>query len=223
MSKLYVVATPIGNLGDITFRAVEILKEVDFILAEDTRVSIKLLNHLEIKKKLISLHEYSHEAKLERLKERIQNAESVALISDAGTPLVADPGRKLIHLLSNEDVEIIPIPGPSSVTAALSAAGFVGDQFTFYGFVPVKKGKEKMLQEIADSKRTSVFFESPHRVLKTMKKLEEKMDPERRVFVGREMTKKFEQYLHGSISEMVYRLEHEIKIKGEFTVVVSPK
>lgn len=223
MSTVYVIATPIGNLGDITLRAIETLKDVDFVLAEDTRVTIKLLNHLEIKKKMYSLHEYSNDVKLDRIIDKISQANSVALVSDAGTPLVADPGRKLLSRLKNKDVAFIPIPGASSVTAALSVSGFVADQFTFYGFVPVKKGKDTLLQEIADARRTSVFFESPHRVVKTIQKLHEKVDPDREIFIGREMTKKFEQYIHGTIEEVVYDLEHKIKIKGEFTVVVSPK
>lgn len=222
MPIVYVIATPIGNLGDITFRAAETFKEVDFVLAEDTRVTIKLLNHLEIKKKLFSLHEYSDGYKLEKIVKKILESKSVALTSDAGTPLIADPGRKLLTLLQDEDVEIIPIPGPSSVVAALSVSGFVADQFTFYGFIPVKKGKDTMLEEISASRRTSVFFESPHRVIKTLKKLEEKTGSDRRIFVGREMTKMFEQYLHAPMGEMIHDLENKIKIKGEFTVVVSP-
>ncbi|MBU1166799.1 16S rRNA (cytidine(1402)-2'-O)-methyltransferase [Patescibacteria group bacterium] len=223
MSTLFVVATPIGNLEDITLRALRILKEADFVLAEDTRNTVKLLNHFEIKKKLISFHEHTRDHKLERLANKVSESSSVALVSDAGTPLISDPGKRLLAELYQKEVEIIPIPGPSAVTAALSVAPFPADRFEFRGFIPHKKRKETILKEIAESKITTVFFESPYRIIKTLDRLSGFCDEDRQVFVAREITKKFEEYMVGSISEVSKRLKNKDKIKGELTVVVAPK
>lgn len=225
-NKLYIVATPIGNLDDITLRAINVFKEADIVLAEDSRVSSKLLTHLDIAKKIIPLHHHTSEKQIKSIVENIicQN-NSTALISDAGTPLISDPGRKIIeHIHQNQfDIDIIPIPGPSSVTAALSASGIYADNFTFWGFIPHKKGKQTKLEKIARHEYTSVFFESPHRIQKTLQKLSEYIEPERKIFIAREMTKKFEEYLYGSFSEINQALQNRSQIKGELTVVIERK
>lgn len=223
MSEFYVVATPIGNLGDITIRAVKILRAADFVLAEDTRQTRKLFDRFGIKTKLISFHAHSSEKKLEEIAALVKNCRSSALVSDAGTPLISDPGRNLIEKLISNGVKIIPLPGVSAVTSILSVTDFPVDRFTFYGFIPRKKRKSQVLQEIAASKFAVVFFESPFRILKTLEQFQEFADAERKVVVGREMTKMFEEFLRGSVAEVLTSLKSRPKIKGEITVVVSPQ
>lgn len=213
--RLYVVATPIGNLQDITLRALEVLKSVSAIASEDTRVSIKILNYYGIRKKLISNFKGNEAKRVSEIIEILQKGEDVALISDAGTPLISDPGKVLVASLREKGYEVIPIPGPSSVTASLSVCGFEDHPFTFYGFVP-KKEKEKMTfwEEIKKIKHTALFFESPHRIKKTLCYLKENF-PERDIFVAREMTKKFESYLTNPDLE-------DVPEKGEFVIILSP-
>lgn len=229
MSKFYIVATPIGNMGDITLRALEILKEVDIILCEDTRTTKKLLDKYNIKKQTISYHAQSKLSKVDFILNLIKEGKNLALVSDAGTPTISDPGYSLITKLREYqhmsktvfDIEIIPIPGASAVITALSASGFPSHEFLFLGFLPHKKGRETLFQEIAISKRTVIFYESPHRILKTLASLN-KFCPNKKVCLARELTKIYEEFKTGSALELLnYLQENPIHQKGEFTVLVS--
>lgn len=226
MSKFYVVATPIGNLEDITLRAIRILKEVDLILCEDTRTTQKLLNKYEIKKPTMSYHAQSKLAKTDKIFDLLKEGKDLALVSDAGTPTISDPGAMLIAKIKEElkdEVQVIPIPGASAVITALSAAGFPTHEFTFLGFLPHKKGRETLFKEIAGSDRTMVFYESPHRILKTLESLI-KFCPEKKVCIARELTKIYEEFKTGSPVELLeYLTKNPDKIRGEFTVLVSGK
>ena len=219
--KLYIVSTPIGNLKDITLRAIETLKEVDFILCEDTRTSSNLLNHFEIKKELISLNAYNEKNKIEFIVNRILSNQTAALISDAGTPLISDPGVRLVSACIEKEIEIIPIPGPSALIAALSMSGLPTDAFVFEGFLPQKKGRQTKLKELAEEKRTIVLYESTYRIEKLLKELNEFL-PNRFVVVCREITKKFEENWRGFPKDILETLENKT-IKGEFVVVIAPK
>ncbi len=219
--KLYIVSTPIGNLKDITLRAIETLKEVDFILCEDTRTSGNLLNHFEIKKELISLNAFNEKNKIEFIVNRILSNQTAALISDAGTPLISDPGVRLVSACIEKDIEIIPIPGPSALIAALSMSGLPTDAFVFEGFLPQKKGRQTKLKELAEEKRTIVLYESTYRIEKLLKELNEFL-PNRFVVVCREITKKFEETWRGFPKDILETLENKT-IKGEFVVVIAPK
>lgn len=218
---LYIIATPIGNLEDVSLRTLRILKEVDLILCEDTRVTRKLLSHYEITKPLISYHQHSRLTKLEYILRQLKQAKELALVSDAGTPSISDPGAKLINYLIEmlPDIKIVSIPGPSALTTALSISGFSADKFVFLGFPPKKKKRKKFFQEIVDSKYTVVFYESPHRIIKTLEELP-KIDS--RVMVGRELTKKFETIYRGKIKQVIEQIKKD-KIKGEFVVIVERK
>lgn len=220
MSKLYVIGTPIGNLGDITFRAIETLKSVDLILCEDTRVTQKLLNHYEIKKKTLSYHSRSGVAKLDKILELIKEND-LALVSDAGTPTISDPGSILVDAVRKEGVEVITIPGPSAVVSALSISGLPSSEFVFLGFLPHKKGRETLFREIKEMKRTVVFYESPHRIIKTLESLK---DVGKEVVVAKELTKIHEEVIHGSAEEILeYFDANKDKIRGEFVVMVGKK
>jgi len=220
--KLYIIATPIGNLEDITLRALRILKEVDFVLCEDTRVTKILLDKYGIKKPTISYFQHSGLAKVNQIIDLLKQGKNLALVSDAGTPGISDPGNKLIsnvcEVLSKE-VKIIPIPGPNAAISALSISGLPTDKFVFYGFLPHKKGKETILKEIISNKFTSVFYESTHRILKTLSKLKD-LGLDNHVVVCRELTKKFETVYRGNVSEVLTELEKGVT-KGEFVVVVG--
>ena len=223
MPMLYIVATPIGNLADITLRAIETLKEVDFILAEDTRVTVKLLNRYEIKKPLISYFQHSKLSRVEYILDLLEQGKDLALVSDAGTPGVNDPGGKLIEEVAKkfgDRIQIIPIPGPNAVIAALSISGFNTDRFLFLGYPPHKKGRQKFFKEITESKYPIVFYESVHRILKTLNELNqlEKLK-DRQVIVARELTKKFETIYRGKIEEIIPQIEKQ-KL-GEFVIVIS--
>ena len=226
--ELYVVATPIGNLEDISLRALRVLKEVDAILCEDTRVTGKLLAHFDIKKPLISYHARSSQHKEEEIIRKLREGKRYALVSDAGTPAISDPGSKLIDAIyrSEKAIRIIPIPGPSAVISVLSVSGFFGNQFTFYGFFPQKKGRKKLLKEIFSSSRIAVFYESPHRILKLFEMIKEYF-PEHYtaadIFIGRELTKMYEETVRGAISDVHdYFLSHSENIRGEFVIVIYP-
>ncbi len=220
--KLYIVATPIGNLEDISLRALRILKEADFVLCEDTRVTKIFLDKYEIKTPTISYFQHSKISKVNKIIDLLKSGKNLALVSDAGTPGISDPGNKLIEqvvgVLKNR-VEIIPIPGASAVISALSISGLPTDKFVFYGFLPYKKGKEKILKEIIGNKYTSVFYESTHRILKTLSKLQD-LGLNKQVVICRELTKKFETVYRGNIEKVLEELEKGIK-KGEFVVVVG--
>ena len=224
MSKFYIVATPIGNMGDITFRAVEVLKSVDLILCEDTRTTKNLLDKYEIKKPTMSYHAQSKLSKTDKIFELLKEGKDLALVSDAGTPTISDPGAMLISKIKNEfgeDVQVIPIPGASAVITALSAAGFPTHEFTFLGLLPHKKGRETLFKEISASERTMIFYESPHRILKTLESLN-KFCPNKRVCIARELTKIYEEFKTGFPVELLaYLTQNPIKQKGEFTVLVE--
>jgi len=219
MSKLFIVATPIGNLGDMTFRAVSVLKEVDLILADDTRHTRILLNHYKIETPTVSYHQHSKITKVDFIIEELKKEKDLVLVSDAGTPGISDPGQYLISQILKElpETKIIPIPGPSALTAALSVSGFDTDQFVFLGFLPKKKGRQTLFNSLKTEKRTIVFYESPHRIRKTLFELADYLGSDRKAVVLREATKKFEEILRGGLLELSSR----VKEKGEFAVVVE--
>ncbi len=217
---LFIVSTPIGNLKDITYRAVETLSEVDFIICEDTRVSSNLLNHYQIKKELISLNAFNEEKKIEYVLGRIHSGAKAALISDAGTPTISDPGNRLISAAIHQGIAIVPIPGVSAVITALSIAGLPTDAFIYEGFPPQKKGRQKFLSGLAAEERTIVLYESTYRIHKLLEELNQYM-PERTIVVCRELTKKFEEVLRGKAEELISTIG-EKELKGEIVVVISP-
>ena len=229
MSVLYIVATPIGNLEDISLRALKILKEVDLILCEDTRVTKKLLDHYGIKTPILSYHQHSKLQKIEYILELLKEDKNLALVSDAGTPGISDPGGKLISLAIKQcnNLTIVPVPGPSAVTCAASIAGFGMDKFLFLGFPPKKRKRKKFFEEVINSKYPVIFYESPYRIIKTLKELSSlfvqirgQISENSRVVVCRELTKKFETIYRGKIDEVIKEIEKD-KIKGEFVVIVE--
>ena len=224
MSKFYVIATPIGNMGDITLRAINILKEVDLILCEDTRQTKKILKKYNINNGTMSYHAQSKLAKVDKIFKLLKEGKDLALVSDAGTPGISDPGAMLVSKIKEEfkdNVSVIPIPGPTALIAALSASGLPTHEFTFLGFLPHKKGRRTLFQEIAKAKRTMVFYESPHRILKTLESLIE-FCPDKKVCLAREITKIYEEFKTGSAEELLeYLNKNPVKQKGEFTVIVS--
>ena len=236
MSKFYVVATPIGNLGDITLRALETLKNVDLILCEDTRDTKRLLDKYEISKPTMSYHAQSKLSKTDKIFELLKEGKNLALVSDAGTPGISDPGALLVSQIKEKFsppsltrrgiggeviVDVIPIPGASALITALSASGLPTHEFTFLGFLPHKKGRETLFKEISASKRTMVFYESTHRILKTLESLV-KFCPDKKVCVARELTKIYEEFKTGTPSEVLeYYQSNTDKQRGEFTVIVA--
>lgn len=228
MSTLYVVATPIGNLGDITARALGVLRSVDLILCEDTRVTQKLLNHFGIKTKTSSYHQHSKLKKINYILELLSEGKNLALVSDAGTPGISDPGNKLVKEAIEslgDRVKIVPIPGPSAITAAASIAGSAMDKFLFLGFPPQKKKRKKYFEEIIKSKYPVIFYESPYRILKTLNELDQMFQVSGfkfQVVVCRELTKKFETIYRGTIDEVIEKIKRD-QIKGEFVVIVENK
>ncbi|PIZ94867.1 MAG: 16S rRNA (cytidine(1402)-2'-O)-methyltransferase [Candidatus Magasanikbacteria bacterium CG_4_10_14_0_2_um_filter_37_12] len=218
--KLYIVATPIGNLQDITLRALEILKMVDIVLCEDTRVTRNLLSHFEISTPTMSYHEHSDEKKVHEILNILQEGKHVALVTDAGTPGISDPGNRLVEsiAISQDPIKIIPIPGSSAIVTALSISGFPTDRFIFMGFPPHKKGRETYFKKLARQEYTVVFYESNHRIKKCLDNLAKVLDNDRQVCVCRELTKKFETIYRGTITEI---LEMDVKDKGEFVVIVK--
>jgi 16S rRNA (cytidine1402-2'-O)-methyltransferase len=220
---LSIISTPIGNLEDASFRSIRLLKEADVIACEDTRVTSKLLAHYEIKgKKLVSLNQHATESKIDSLIEDVRGGKHVAYASDAGTPNVNDPGGKLVERAFAAGVPIEIIPGASALTAAIAACGFPMEHFSYNGFIPQKKHRAATLQTIAERDEPTVFFESTHRISKTLTELAGFLDPERLVYVGRELTKKFETHYRGTISEILHGLEQG-SAKGEFVIVVGPR
>ncbi len=217
---LYVVATPIGNLGDMTLRALKVLKSVDVVAAEDTRHSGMLLKHFEIKKPLLSYHEHNEAMRTAQLVERLAADENVALITDAGTPALSDPGARLIHACIERGLPLTVIPGPSSILAALVGSGFSTERFYFGGFLPVKSGqRERELRATAERGETTIFFESPYRLTKTLAVCTGIM-PDRQLCVARELTKKFEEFRHGIASELLAHYQAHPP-KGEIVLVIS--
>ena len=220
MSKLYIVPTPIGNLDDITLRAIKTLEAADYILAEDTRTTAFLLKHLGIEKKLYSHHKFNEHATAASVAEAIGEGRTVALVSDAGTPGISDPGFLLVRTCVEAGIEVETLPGATALIPALVQSGFPCDRFCFEGFMPQKKGRTKRLQELSEEQRSIIFYESPFRVVKCLEQLAEVFGAERKVSVSRELTKKFEQTVRGTIAEV---LEHfrEHEPKGEFVIVVA--
>lgn len=225
VGTLYVVATPIGNLEDITFRAVRILKEVDYILCEDTRTTKKLLDKYDIHTSTMSYHAHSTSAKESVIIRMLNEGKNLALVSDAGTPCISDPGVLLVANVYKDlgvAARVVPIPGPSALIAGLSASGLSSASFTFLGFLPHKKGRETLFKEMISSKGVIVFYESTHRIMKTLVSLDEYL-PDRSVVIARELTKKFEEIIKGKPKEIIENLTLDIKKqKGEFVVIVAP-
>ncbi len=219
---LYIVATPIGNLGDITLRALETLKSVDIVLCEDTRVTKNLLEHFQISKTLSSYHQHSDMKKIKEIVSMLEEGKNMALVTDAGTPGISDPGGVLIAQIVKfaPQIAVISIPGPSAIVAALSISGFPTDKFVFMGFPPHKNKRQKFFKEAAATEHTVVFYESGHRIKKCLQELKEVLDPKRQLMVCREITKKFETVYRGTIDQVVESMQDE---RGEFVVVINSK
>ena len=222
MTKLYIVPTPIGNLEDITLRAVRILKEVDLILAEDTRTSSHLLRHYEIPTRLVSHHKFNEHKTVERIADQILAGDSIALISDAGTPSISDPGFLLVRTCLDKGVDVECLPGATAFVPALVNSGFPCDRFSFEGFLPPKKGRQKKLKELANETRTMIFYESPYRLVKALEQFAEYFGTDRKVSVSRELTKMFEENFRGSVAEVLEHFKSKT-IKGEIVIVVEGK
>jgi 16S rRNA (cytidine1402-2'-O)-methyltransferase len=223
LGYFYVIATPIGNLEDITFRAIRILKEVDLVFCEDTRETRKLFNHYGIVNNTESYHAKSSVDKIDRIIKLLSEGKNIALVSDAGTPAISDPGSLLIKKIRESlvNVQILTIPGASALTSAYSISGLTGGEFTFLGFLPHKKGRETLFKEIAHAKRVYIFYESSHRIVKTLESLK-KFAPEKHIMIARELTKIFEEFLSGSASELLEKLNKDKnKQRGEFVVLVE--
>ncbi len=222
-STLYIVGTPIGNLDDISSRAIKILNSVDVIACEDTRHSKHLLSKFSINKKLVSLHQHNEEKKSSFLIKEIQSGKAIAYISDAGTPGISDPGAYLVNKALEAKIKVIPIPGVSSITTAFSVAGVISTQFNFYGFLPNTDSKSrKVIKQFYESQYTSVFFVSPHRVLKTLEILEEIYGLEQRIFVGRELTKLYETIYKENLKDLLFKFRNEkYNLKGEFVIIIE--
>jgi 16S rRNA (cytidine1402-2'-O)-methyltransferase len=218
---LYIVATPIGNLEDITTRAVRILREVDLIACEDTRQTRKLLDRYSIAKPLVSYHEHNEQARSAGLLRELEAGKNVALVSDAGTPLIADPGYRLVEQARQKGIAVSPIPGPSALLAALSASGLPTDSFSFHGFLPPKKGqRRKLLEELRPSEATLVFYEAPHRIVDALEDVAEILGP-RPVVLARELTKIHEEFLRGTAADIREVLAKRASVKGEITVMIG--
>lgn len=220
---LYIVATPIGNLEDITFRALRILKEVNLIACEDTRIASRILTHYSIKKTLISYHQHSELKKIDLIINKLKEGENIALITDAGTPGISDPGNILVAEAIKNNIEIHPIPGPSALAAIVSVSGIDLQKFLFLGFPPHKKGRETFFKEVIASKYPIIYYESPHRFMKNVELLKG-LGLARSIIVGREITKIFEQIVRGNIDEILnYFEQNQDKIKGEFVLIIDNK
>lgn len=223
LGNLYIVATPIGNLADISMRAIETLKKVDFIAAEDTRHSRILLGNFAINTKIISYHEHNENKQSGLLIKKILKGQSIALICDAGSPLINDPGYKLVCMAHDHHIKTIPIPGPSAIVTALSVCGLPTNKFIFEGYLPTKKEAcQSQLIELKNDSRTLVFYETPHRIIRTIKILQEVFGNKRRVTIAKEITKKFEQIVRGSVEEISLCFENgNIKDRGEFVILIE--
>ena len=218
--KLYIIPTPIGNLEDITLRAIKILKEVDVILAEDTRQTSKLLKHYEISKKLVAHHQHNEHKTLERIVDSLKSGETMALVSDAGTPAISDPGFLLVRECIKNDIDIECLPGATAFVPALVNSGFPCDKFIFEGFLPHKKGRQTRLKLLTEETRTIIFYESPHRLLKTLKQFAEYFGEGRLVSVSRELTKIHEENIRGTVLELINYYENNT-LKGEIVIIVN--
>lgn len=217
---LYVVPTPVGNMEDMTFRAIKVLKEVDFILAEDTRTSSVLLNHYDIHNELHSHHKFNEHQTCQRVVGRLQAGQTAALISDAGTPGISDPGFMLVRECVRNGIEVQTLPGATAMVPALVSSGLPCDKFVFEGFLPQKKGRQKRLTELKDETRTMVFYESPYRVVKTLEQFTEVFGPERQVSCCREISKVHEESVRGTVADVLQHFK-ECEPKGEFVIVLQ--
>ena len=222
MSKLFVVPTPIGNLKDITIRAIDTLQSVDIIYAEDTRTSSKLLNHYEISTPMQSFHKHNEHTKIYNIVSILKEGKTAAIISDAGTPGISDPGFSLVRACVEKDIKVECLPGPTALIPALINSGFPCEKFSFEGFLPAKKGRTKRLKEISTQNKTMIFYESPHRLIKTLKDFFEYFGIKRQVSVSREISKKFEETIRGTLLQAIHHFEKN-KPKGEFVIVLSMK
>lgn len=222
MGKLYLVPTPIGNLDDITLRAIKVLQMVDIVLAEDTRTTQVLLKHLGLEKRLWSHHKFNEHAAVESVVETIFGGETVALVSDAGTPGISDPGFLLVRTCLEHGVEVETLPGPTAFVPALINSGFSCDRFCFEGFLPQKKGRSKRLQQLLVESRTMIFYESPYRLVKTLTQFAELFGADREAAVSRELTKKFEENVRGTLQELIDHFSAG-EVKGEIVIVLSGK
>ncbi|GGY32023.1 ribosomal RNA small subunit methyltransferase I [Bacterioplanes sanyensis] len=220
---LYVVATPIGNLADLSDRAQAVLAGVDIVACEDTRHTQKLLQHLGLRKVLLSVHDHNESDRIQQVLEHLQQGRSIALVSDAGTPLISDPGYRLVQALGEQNVTVVPVPGPSAIITALSAAGLPTDRFTFEGFLPHKRGaREEKLRALQYEARTLVFYESKHRILETLEVMQAELGSERPAVVARELTKTFETFYRGTLASVSLDIQRDAdQQKGEFVVMVS--
>ncbi len=222
MSKLFIVPTPIGNLKDITIRAIDTLQTVDIIYAEDTRTSLKLLNHYEISTPMQSFHMHNEHAKINNIVSSFKQGKTAAIISDAGTPGISDPGFSLVRACIESDIEVECLPGATALIPALINSGFPCEKFSFEGFLPAKKGRTKRLKEIVTQEKTMIFYESPYRLIKTLKDFSEYFTGENQVSVSREISKKFEETIRGTLLQVIDHFEKN-KPKGEFVIVLSTK
>ena len=222
MSKLFLVPTPIGNLEDITFRSIRILNEVDLILAEDTRTSGKLLKHFDIKTPMQSFHMHNEHKVLDKMIDKLKLGIKIALISDAGTPGISDPGFLLVRACVEEGIETECLPGATALIPAIVQSGFPTDRFIFEGFLPPKKGRQTRLKQWSEETRTIVFYESPHKIVKTLSQLQEFVGGDRRLSVSRELSKKFEETVRGTVNELVLHFSKKAP-KGEFVIVLEGK
>lgn len=222
MSKLFLVPTPIGNLEDITFRSIRILNEVDLILAEDTRTSGKLLKHFDIKPPMQSFHMHNEHKVLDKMIDKLKMGIKIALISDAGTPGISDPGFLLVRACVEEGIDTECLPGPTALIPAIVQSGFPTDRFIFEGFLPPKKGRQTRLKQWSEETRTIVFYESPHKIVKTLSQLQEFVGADRRLSVSRELSKKFEETVRGTVNELILHFSKKAP-KGEFVIVLEGK
>ena len=220
MSKLILIPTPIGNLGDITQRAVECIETVDILLCEDTRRSLKLLNHLKIKKPLKSYHKFNEHSTVEKVINEIQSGLVVGLISDAGTPSISDPGYLIVKICIDNNIEVECLPGPTALIPALAISGLPSERFVFEGFLPVKKGRKTRLEELSNEKRTMIFYESPYKLYKTLQDFSNSFGLDREISISKELTKIFESTSRGRIKDLIPEYENK-KLKGEFVIVVK--
>ncbi len=221
-TQLYLVPTPIGNLKDITLRALEVLQSVDVVLAEDTRTTGKLLKHYEIKQKLVSYHAHNEHAAVSRVIESLERGDVLALVSDAGSPGISDPGYLLVHEVLKYGFKIEALPGATAFVPALVKSGLPSERFVFEGFLPHKKGRKTRFLALVEETRTIIFYESPHRLLKTLNQIAEFLGEDRQISVSRELTKMFEETVNGTVTEVIEHFENGI-IKGEFVLIIAGK
>ena len=219
--KLYVVATPIGNLEDITVRALRVLREVELIACEDTRQTRKLLEHYGIEKPTISYHDYNEQERARELLTKLQEGQSIAQVSDAGMPGISDPGYRVVKLAIEQGITVVPIPGPSALVTALAASGLPTDAFEFRGFLPAKSGQRRTaLESVGDVQQTVIFYEAPHRILETLQEIAEILGPHRQVVIARELTKIHEEFIRGTAGE-VLKILHGRELRGEITLLIG--